>query len=78
MNETFCVGIFEKDYWISGLGDFVAWLNEEQRKCVPKGPCGQSFLVTSGLIGLMAKYPTFEAAYEAWRREAENYGNKTK
>lgn len=73
-------GIYADDIWISGLQDFCAWLSQEQRKCTPRGPCGQDVLTTSGTRGLVAKYPTFYDAYRAWKetvRDGENNEDRT-
>lgn len=69
MNLTegvFNVGMYDRDYWLGGFQDFGGWLASEQRKCIPRGPCGQDMLTTSGYHGLMRKYPTFESALDAW------------
>ncbi|GAA0840591.1 hypothetical protein GCM10008915_36450 [Bifidobacterium pullorum subsp. gallinarum] len=65
-------GIYTKDNWFAGFQDFGAWLSQEQRKCVPRGPCGQDVLTTSGARGLMAKYPTFYDAYRAWKEAVDS------
>lgn len=65
-NITFTTGIYLDDLWIAGMGDFLAWLNRQQRECIPKGPCGQDVLTTSGARGLTARYPTFADAYSKW------------
>lgn len=74
----FCVGQFSGDYWIGGFEDFIGWLSSEQRKCIPRGPCGQDVMTTSGVRGLMGKYPTFFAAYHAWETEVTQHSAETK
>jgi hypothetical protein len=75
----FRVGYFASDAWFGGgFDDFLSWLAAEQRECQPKGYAPQSMWYTTGSAGLNAKYPTFTDAYEAWKKEAESYGNETK
>ncbi|MNV11746.1 hypothetical protein D3C71_1023210 [compost metagenome] len=64
--DAFQTGMYRCDHWLDGFQDFGAWLASEQRKCIPRGLCGQSMLITTGYAGLCAKYPTFESALEAW------------
>lgn len=59
------------DFWVGNIQEFLAWLGSEQRKCVPKGICGQDLMTTSGMRGLIGKYPTFEDAYNAYMKELE-------
>lgn len=77
---TFTTGTFLDDHWLAGLDDFYAWLAAEQKRCRPVGPCGQDIFTTSGARGLLAKYPTFERAYNAWagmkRKEAGAFERK--
>ncbi|MFF2886683.1 hypothetical protein [Paenibacillus sp. NPDC057967] len=77
-DEMFRVGVWVGDAWFGGgFDDFLGWLSSEQRKCIPRGPCGQSMWITSGAAGLNGKYPTFLDAYQAWKKEAESHGEET-
>jgi len=53
--------------WIRELEDFLAWLMQEQKKCMPRGVCGQIMFVSSGRSGLLGKYPRFQDAWEAFQ-----------
>lgn len=64
----FNTGMYGDD-WYNNLFDFVTWVEEEKKRCRPKGPCGQDVGTTSGWRGLIGKYPTFEDAYTAYEKE---------
>lgn len=55
-------GFYENE-WYDNMMHFLYWCQEEKKKYVPKGICGQSMHITSGQAGFEAKYPTFEDAY---------------
>ena len=63
--QTFSEGLYGNE-WHHNLMDFYGWISLEQRKCEPRGICGQSMSITSGYNGLIAKYKTFEDAYAAY------------
>lgn len=74
LTDVFRTGMYGRDHWFDGFQDFGAWLAGEQRKCIPRGPCGQDMLTTSGYHGLTRKYPTFESALEAWAKTVQPEG----
>ncbi|MBG9774241.1 hypothetical protein [Brevibacillus laterosporus] len=63
--EFFNSGVYGED-WYENIYDFMSWLDTERKRCIPTGPCGQDVATTSGLRGLMGKYPTFKDAYSEY------------
>lgn len=66
---------FDEFDWFNNMYIFFCWMQKEQEKCKPRGACGQSMFVTSGYDALMRKYPTFESAYEEYKRLYEEKHN---
>ncbi|MFW6017072.1 MAG: hypothetical protein ACOCRK_11590 [bacterium] len=57
--------------WTYNLSDFFSWIKAEKQRLKPRGACAQSCSTLDGTVAFEKEYPTFEDAYEEWKKTME-------